>query len=116
MRKKTIRWTILLIASLALVVVLTGNIPLQAKAADHFPKPVFNDKGELLRPDISYREWIYIGTPLTPNELNPPEAPFPNFTTYTSTQATSTTGKERGYFLTVRSLLKSWSSSVRNGP
>ena len=26
-----------------------------------------------------YREWIYIGTPLTPNDLNPPEAPFPEF-------------------------------------
>ena len=58
MRKQTFRWTILLAAGLALAVVLQGNIPLQAKAADDFPKPVFNDKGELLRPDISYREWI----------------------------------------------------------
>jgi hypothetical protein len=79
MRKQTFRWTILLVAGLALVAVLQGNIPLQAKAADDFPKPVFNDKGELLRPDISYREWIYIGTPFTPNDLNPPEAPFPEF-------------------------------------
>jgi hypothetical protein len=69
----------LLVAGLALVAVLQGNIPLQAKIADDFPKPIFNDKGELLRPDISYREWIYIGTPLTPNDLNPPEAPFPEF-------------------------------------
>ena len=79
MRKQTLRWTILLVTGLALFAVLQGNIPLQAKAADDFPKPVFNDKGELLRPDISYREWIYIGTPLTPNDLNPPEAPFPEF-------------------------------------
>ena len=28
---------------------------------------------------MNYRKWIYIGTPLTPNELNPPEAPFPEF-------------------------------------
>jgi hypothetical protein len=79
MRKQTLRRAIFLVAGLALVVGLYGNIPLQAKAADGFPKPTFNDKGELLRPDVSYREWVYIGTPLTPNDLNPPEAPFPEF-------------------------------------
>jgi len=68
-----------LISALALFAVLLGNTPLQARAWKSFPKPTFNDKGELLRPDVSYREWVYIGTPLTPNELNPPEAPFPEF-------------------------------------
>ena len=48
-------------------------------SAPMFPKPKFNAKGELLRPDVGYREWVYVGTPLTPNELNPPEAPFPEF-------------------------------------
>ena len=43
------------------------------------PKPSFNAEGELLRPDFRFREWVYIGTPLTPNDLNPPEAPFPEF-------------------------------------
>jgi len=38
----------------------------------------FNDKGELVRPE-GWREWIYVGTPLTPNSLNPPEAAFPEF-------------------------------------
>ena len=28
---------------------------------------------------MSYRRWVYVGTPLTPNDLNPPEAPFPDF-------------------------------------
>jgi len=79
MRKLTFRWTILLVASFALVAVFQGNMPLQVEAADDFPKPVFNDKGEMLRPDTSYREWIYIGTPLTPNDMNPPEAAFPDF-------------------------------------
>jgi hypothetical protein len=59
--------------------VLLGNTPQQANASEDFPKPIFNDNGQLLRPDVSYREWVYIGTPLTPNELNPPEAPFPEF-------------------------------------
>jgi len=51
-----------------------------AQAGDRvLPKPSFNAEGELIRPDFRFREWVYIGTPLTPNELNPPEAPFPEF-------------------------------------
>ena len=38
----------------------------------------FTDSNELVRPD-GYRQWVYVGTPLTPNELNPPEAAFPEF-------------------------------------
>ena len=42
-------------------------------------KPQFNDDGSMARPATQYRQWVYVGTPLTPNELNPPEAPFPEF-------------------------------------
>ncbi len=38
----------------------------------------FNERGELIRPD-GYREWVYVGTPLTPNDLNGGNAPFPEF-------------------------------------
>ena len=38
----------------------------------------FDSEDRLIRP-VGYREWVYVGTPLTPNELNPPEAPFPEF-------------------------------------
>ena len=38
----------------------------------------FTDAGELVRP-AGWREWVYIGTPLTPNSLNEPEAAFPEF-------------------------------------
>jgi len=34
--------------------------------------------GELQRP-TGYREWVYVGTPLTPNELNNGKAAFPEF-------------------------------------
>ena len=37
-----------------------------------------NDNGELARPE-NYREWVYVGTPLTPNELNSGKAAFPEF-------------------------------------
>lgn len=42
-------------------------------------KLTFNAENELQRPDFSFRTWIYVGAPLTPNELNPPAAPFPEF-------------------------------------
>ena len=38
----------------------------------------FSASGEMIRPE-GWREWIYVGTPVTPNSLNPPEAPFPEF-------------------------------------
>ena len=79
MRKALLPRTTLLISTLTLFAVLLGNTPLRVNAAEAFPKPTFNNNGELLRPDISYREWVYVGTPLTPNDLNPPEANFPEF-------------------------------------
>ena len=38
----------------------------------------FTPEGKLNRP-VGYRQWVYVGTPLTPNELNGGEAPFPEF-------------------------------------
>lgn len=40
--------------------------------------PEYDAQGRLIRP-IGWREWPYMGTPLTPNALNPPAAPFPEF-------------------------------------
>ena len=43
-------------------------------------EPIFNDKGELLLPkDHVWRDWAYVGTPVTPNALNDGNAPFPEF-------------------------------------
>ena len=64
------------IAGLLLCAVLTAAC---AENSPTLSKPEFTADGELERPDLSYREWVYLGTPLTPNELNPPEAPFPEF-------------------------------------
>src|SRR5262249_41735543 len=38
----------------------------------------FTADGKLKRP-VGYRNWVYIGTPLTPNDLNGGEAAFPEF-------------------------------------
>lgn len=44
------------------------------------PKPFFSidSDGILERPE-SYREWVYVGTPTTPNDMNKGKAPFPEF-------------------------------------
>ena len=34
--------------------------------------------GQLERP-TGYREWVYVGTPVTPNDMNDGKAPFPEF-------------------------------------
>ena len=60
-----------------LFIVMVGlSIP-QAESKEHAQ---FDKEGNLIQPkDFAWRKWIYIGTPLTPNSLNPPEAPFPEF-------------------------------------
>lgn len=40
--------------------------------------PVFRDDGSLLRPR-GYRSWMFVGTPLTPNDMNGGQAAFPEF-------------------------------------
>jgi len=38
----------------------------------------FDQSGQLIRP-TGYREWIFVGTPLTPNDMNDGKAAFPEF-------------------------------------
>lgn len=38
----------------------------------------YDAKGQLIRP-TGYREWVYIGAPLTPNDMNNGKAAFPEF-------------------------------------
>ncbi len=77
MINKNVRWATLMFSVLVLFTLIFGITACDVE--NELPKPTFNEKGELIRPDVSYREWVYVGTPLTPNSLNPPEAPFPEF-------------------------------------
>lgn len=49
-----------------------------------FSSPAFAEKyftiknGQLERPE-GYREWVYVGTPVTPNDMNNGKAAFPEF-------------------------------------
>lgn len=60
------------------VVILTAFLLVPIAGAEERSYAKFNRQGELIRPE-GWREWVYIGTPLTPNSLNKPEAAFPEF-------------------------------------
>lgn len=47
-------------------------------ASDEIVRASFNDDGTLNRAE-GYREWVFIGTPFTPNALNDQNANFPEF-------------------------------------
>lgn len=61
----------------AAVVAVSVSISGSSRSAQD-GKPGFTSDGKLQQP-TGYREWVYVGTPLTPNDMNPPEAPFPEF-------------------------------------
>ncbi|MCU7934531.1 MAG: cytochrome P460 family protein [Candidatus Thiodiazotropha sp. (ex Dulcina madagascariensis)] len=55
--------------------VMVAMIPLDTAQADgHFMM-----KDGMLKRPVGYREWIYVGTPLTPNDMNNGKAAFPEF-------------------------------------
>ncbi len=70
--------------ALACVVVAGAGVSIQAWAkppSEHksnIGAAVFNKKGDLLLPK-GYREWVFIGAPLTPHGLNDGKAGFPEF-------------------------------------
>ena len=59
-----------------IMVVFVFTKPSVAEKSDVAYK--FNEKGELIKPE-GYREWIFVGTPVTPNDMNNGAAPFPEF-------------------------------------
>jgi len=71
---------ILTVLAVIPVVVEASTAEAQSMSMPDTEKPKFTADGELIpfSPDV-YREWIWVGEPLTPNELNPPEANFPEF-------------------------------------
>ena len=62
----------------SLLVCLCSSISISAKDIPLKNHAKFNSAGELIRP-TGYREWIYIGSPLTPNDMNNGKAAFPEF-------------------------------------
>jgi hypothetical protein len=57
------------------LIVIDSTQPANSANSNYYQ---FDDKGELIRP-TGYREWVFVGTPLTPNDMNDGKAPFPEF-------------------------------------
>ncbi|MEH6518940.1 MAG: cytochrome P460 family protein [Halioglobus sp.] len=62
-----------LFAFLALIVVAPANAEKTGSYTAEFAK-----SGEMIRP-AGWREWVFVGSPVTPNSLNGGAAPFPEF-------------------------------------
>ena len=67
-----------MVVALASHFVPTESVSVASSAVLQAKPYSFDSQGRLIRP-VGYRQWVYVGTPLTPNDLNPPEAPFPEF-------------------------------------
>jgi hypothetical protein len=78
------RTSIIALLTAAVAVGAITMIPASRGVANHHEGPhegsvaKFDSDGNLLRP-TGYREWIFVGTPLTPNDMNGGTAPFPEF-------------------------------------
>lgn len=64
------------LALIAPIAAFSFSISGQSMAAQGVAE--YKSSGELIRP-VGYREWVYIGTPLTPNDMNNGKAAFPEF-------------------------------------
>ncbi len=72
---RTTSLTLLFVAAAAMALV-AAMAPMQSGKKLY----KFNDSGELIQPDAKeFREWVFVGVPLTPNDLNNGKAPFPEF-------------------------------------
>ena len=49
-----------------------------SKSATEESAASYNAKGELIRP-ADHREWVFVGAPVTPNDMNDGNAAFPEF-------------------------------------
>lgn len=80
MHQKQLARKILLYGTVVLFMLglFTLSVTAEKRAPSTAPYAKFNEKGELIRP-TGYREWVFIGSPLTPNDMNDGKAAFPEF-------------------------------------
>ena len=66
----------LLVALIGTVIALLMDVAVAENSKKY--EATFTPGGELIRPS-GWREWVFVGSPLTPNSLNGGEAAFPEF-------------------------------------
>jgi Cytochrome P460 len=77
------RMKFLAVAALAVSGVITTALGAQAPSTSSAPSktcypPEYTATGDLILPK-NFREWVYVGSPLTPNALNGGQAGFPEY-------------------------------------
>lgn len=79
----------------------------------------FTMQGEELQRPTDYRTWVFVGTPLTPNDMNDGKAPFPEFHNVyidpVSFEHYKKTGKWREGTILVKELVSVGSKSAASG-
>ena len=79
-----------------------ATVSQQAEAAepDMIPQGAaarYNSRGELIRPE-DHREWVFVGAPVTPNDMNNGSAAFPEFHNVYIDPASFSSYKKTGNF------------------
>ena len=72
----------LLVVTLAVGIVAVSSLPrrtINVAADTQQSAAVFDSDGKLKLPNFSFRRWVLVGTPLTPNGLNNGQAGFPEY-------------------------------------
>ena len=116
--KKNLMGAVLLFAGTASApLLLSGcgtstNMPMStANAAEREPGmkaksgASYNEQGELLRP-ADHREWVFVGAPVTPNDMNDGKAAFPEFHNVYINPASYAAYKQTGKFADGTVILK----------
>ena len=107
------------IAAVSVVIVVGFGIASPSSAGNPAPSMAkFDTQGNLIRPE-GYREWIFVGTPLTPNDMNKGKAPFPEFHNVYMDPASwkhyKKTGKFRNGTILVKELVSVGSKKAASG-
>jgi hypothetical protein len=75
------KYTLSLAHGISMAVALgLASLALNVSAEHHQYSAQFTADGDLIRP-AGWREWVFVGSPVTPNSLNGGAAPFPEFHT-----------------------------------
>lgn len=77
MKNRSMRRNVRRVAVVVGLALAVATLNAQAQQRTRY-LPEFNDKGELLLPK-NFNEWIYVGSPLTPDALNGGKAGFPEY-------------------------------------
>lgn len=102
--------------ALAIAALCTSIAPITAHAQQAYFK--MTPQGQLERP-AGYREWIYVGAPVTPNDMNGGKAAFPEFHSVYIDPASWAHWKKTGQFrdgtILVKELLSVGSKKAASG-